>query len=201
MVCPLTKVAPSSYLASTASGGWSSRLPALDQKTIHDMIFLMCPHRLGRILALIECSVVLLCAACSQPPATPEEEIRQLVANIEEATRQKDIVTLKAQVSERYRDEEQRDKQALKALLAYYFLQHRSIYVLTRLDALSFPQPGTAEITLFAAMAASQIPDASWLPRLRADIYRFETRWEKEGDGVWRLLEATWHPASTADFG
>jgi hypothetical protein len=158
-------------------------------------------HNLSRIFILIECSLALICAACSQPPTTPADEIRQLVAILEEAAGKKDITTLKAHISERYRDEEQRDKQALKAIFAYYFLQHRSIHVLTRIDSLSFPQPGMAETTVFAAMAATQIPDASWLPRLRADIYRFDARWEKESDGVWRLLEATWHPATTEDFG
>ena len=57
------------------------------------------------------------------------------------------------------------------------------------------------QTAIFAAMAGTQIPDASWLPRLQADVYRFDATWEKETDGVWRLLEASWHPATTEDFG
>jgi hypothetical protein len=165
------------------------------------MIASMSGHNLGRNSILIGCSAALICAACSRPPPTPEDEIRQRVAVLEDAVRKKDITTLKAHISGRYRDEEQRDKQALKAILAYYFLQHRSIHLLTRIESLRFPQPGTAEITIFAAMAGTQIPDASWLPRLQADVYRFDATWEKETDGVWRLLEASWHPATTEDFG
>jgi hypothetical protein len=182
-------------------GTQASRSPPLDAKTLRGMITTMSGHSLGRILILIGCSTALTCAACSRPTPTPEDEIRQLVAVLEDAVREKDITTIKAHISERYRDEEQRDKQALKAVLAYYFLQHRSIHLLTRMESLRFPRPGTAEITVFAAMAGTQIPDASWLPRIQADVYRFDAAWEKETGGVWRLREASWHPATTEDFG
>jgi hypothetical protein len=165
------------------------------------MIAAMSERSLSRILILLVCSTTLICFACSRPPPSPEDEIRQLIALLEDAVRKKDITPLKAHISERYRDEEQRDKQAMKGVLAYYFLQHRSIHLLTRIESLRFPQPRTAEISVFAAMAGTQIPDASWLPRVQADIYRFDATWEKESDGVWRLQKASWHPATTEDFG
>jgi hypothetical protein len=119
---------------------------------------------------------------------------------LEEAVRHKDMANLQGHVSERYIDEEQRDKQALKGILTYYFLRNRSIHVLTRIHSIELRQPGSAEITVFAALAGTQIPNASWLPRVQADLYRFDANWEKENDGVWRLLAASWHPATTEDF-
>lgn len=150
---------------------------------------------------LLGYAIVLTGAACSQPAPQPEDEIRGLIRKLEKAVGDKDISTIKAHVSENYADDEGRDKEALKGLLAFFFLHNRSIHLLTRVQSIEFSDPEHVRTVVFAAVAGTRIPDASWLPRIEADIYRFEGTWKKETDGIWRLREAGWHPATTEDFG
>jgi len=155
-----------------------------------------CPGR-QTVVFLVALCVTL--AACSRRPVTPEDEIRQMVDEIEEAVRDKDIAAVSARISDRYSDEEDRDKQALKGVLLYFLMQNRSVHLLTRIRSITFPSADTAELTVFTAMAGTQIPDAAILPQIHADIYRFDSVWKKEA-GNWRLVEAAWEPATTEDF-
>jgi len=161
----------------------------------------MSGHGLARTVILLASMALSLSAACSRPPPTPEDEIRQLIADLEDAVREKNIAKLKGHVSEHYLDAKQRTKQDIKGILAYYFLQNRSIHLLTRVQSVRFPEPDLAEITVFAAMAGTKIPDATLLPKIDADLYRFDATLKKESDETWRLQEASWHPATTEDFG
>ena len=156
---------------------------------------------MSRTSLLLFLSLLLaVCAGCSNPPSTPEDEIRQLISTMEDAVREKQIGSLKQHISESYNDEENRDKNALKGIFAYYFLQNRSIHLLTRVESIELPRPGTAEVALFVAMAGRRIADVALLHQISADLYRFDGTFMKEEDGIWRLVEASWHPATTEDF-
>jgi hypothetical protein len=144
--------------------------------------------------------VLGLYTACSRAPATPEDEIRQLISKLEDAAEEKDIGVLQKHISESYSDEEDRDKNTLKGIFAYYFLQNRSIHLLTRVESVVLSHPDAAEISVYAAMAGTRIANAAILPKISADLYRFDGNLKKEGDGTWRLVEASWHPATTEDF-
>lgn len=150
---------------------------------------------------LLRCTlaVTALFTACSRPAATPEDQVRAVITAAATAARGKDLGAFKAIISEDYRDAEGRDKKGLKAILAYYFLQHQSVHLLTRVQALTLSSAGRATATIIAAMAGTELPEGSLLPSLDAEMYRIDADFALEG-GDWRLTRAAWRPATTDDF-
>jgi hypothetical protein len=156
--------------------------------------------RVPKAALRICCGVVAAAsaAACTQPPPSPEDEIRAFIAKGEAAVEAKDIQTLKDLIADRYRDEEQRDKQALKGILAYYFLQHRTIHLLIRVQSIRFPDTDAAEVDTIVAMAGREIGD-TLLPDFGADIYHVEMTLRRE-DETWRVHRAAWSEATAEDL-
>ena len=105
-----------------------------------------------------------------------------------------------AVLAEVYADSGGRDKRAVGGLLAYTFLRHESIHLLTRIDAISFPEPGHALATVYAAMAGGPIPGAGALTGRRADLFRFDFVFAEEEPTRWLLVRAGWRRAHTDDF-
>ncbi len=146
--------------------------------------------------------IVLLCAvlACGSDPGPPEAQIRALLGAAESAAEAKNTKALKRSISEAYADPGGRDKRAVGGLLAFTLLRHESIHLLTRIDAISFPEPGRALATVYAAMAGGPIPGAGALSGRRADLYRFDFVFAEEEPTRWLLVRAEWRPAHADDF-
>lgn len=92
-------------------------------------------------------------------------------------------------VSRRYRDEQGNDREALKGLLLYYFLQHQHIKVL--MTGLDISVTGPSATARFQTVLAGReeggvVPDA-------LDAYRFEVTFTEES-GSWRIVAARWTP-------
>jgi hypothetical protein len=155
-------------------------------------------------IGVVSCFLVALffqlLISCSSGYSAPEEQIHALLKEAEVAAEDKDIKMLKGFVSDRYTDSNGRDKRAIKGLLMYYFLRHQSIYLLTRVQAIEFPEPTLAEVTVFVAMAGRPIPSAEKLTILHADLYRFDLRLRDENKGDWKVINAEWRRAELGDF-
>ena len=143
----------------------------------------------------------MLVPACSTPPQTPEEQVRATIAQIAAAARQRDLAGVMRHVSEHYADAEQRDKRALKGIVAFYFLQQQSVHLLTRIETIEFPQSDRAAVRVLAAMAGRDAAGDALLPSFHGDIQRFDVTFAREGGGEWRVTSATWQPATAADLG
>ena len=143
--------------------------------------------------------LALLTAACGGAPPTPEQQIRALLGEIERASRERDVRTLKGVISEGYRDAHGRTRQELSSLISYHHLRHEQVYLFTRLEELQLPQPGAASLVVLAAMAGSPAASLEALRDLRADVYRFRLDLRDE-DGAWRIVSADWRPAALDDF-
>ncbi|UCE85782.1 MAG: hypothetical protein JSU66_15875 [Deltaproteobacteria bacterium] len=139
-----------------------------------------------------------LCA-CGAPPSSPEQEIRSLVAEAVRAAEERDIGAVKELISERYADEQGRDKRAVGATIGFYLLRHHAVHVLTRVGDMTFPRAGRAQATVLAALAGDAIASVDSLAGMRADLYRFELRLARE-DGDWRVTFASWRPATLGEF-
>ena len=137
--------------------------------------------------------------ACSAPPGSPEQQIRELVARAVAAAEARDAGAVKALISERYRDEQGRDKRAVGATVGFYLLRHHAIHMLTRVDELAFPEADRAEAIVFAGLAGNAIPSVDALSSMRADLYRFELELARE-DGDWRVTRAGWRKARFNEF-
>lgn len=143
-------------------------------------------------------AVMLSSAACSKP-TTPEQRVRDFIDRNEQAAEQKDMGTLRKSVSERYSDDDGRDRRMIEGIMRLYVLRHESIHLFTRIEKIAFPKPAEAEVAIYVAMAARPIANPAQLATFRANLYRFDLVLVEE-DSQWRVLRAAWRPAEPADF-
>lgn len=157
--------------------------------------------RFARSRLMLRAAVIvgLAVAACAPEAASPEDQIRHLLTEMEANAEAGELRALKATLSEHYSDEYGNDRRAVSALLTHQFLRHREIHLLTRIDAVAIDSDGSATAGLFVAMAGRPIAGAGVLHSLRADLYRFDFVFAPEPDG-WRVTSAAWHPARFEDF-
>ena len=152
-----------------------------------------------RSRALLAAFAAQALAACPAQPDSPEAQLRALFELAEATAEEKDAGALKDLVSERYADDEGHDRQAIAGLLAFHFLRHQTIHLLTRVHAIAFPEPTRAEATIFVAMGGTPILVVDDLARVRADLYRFDFDLADEGSGDWRVTRAAWRRATRDD--
>ncbi len=123
-----------------------------------------------------------------------------MIAQAEAAAEERDLDTIKALVSETYRDERGNSKQTVARLVNLYFLQNRSIHLLTRIDTLAVADSLQAEASVLVAMAGQPIGEASILSLARAAVYRFDFTFADEGESDWKVMSVRWQRAEAGDF-
>jgi len=160
----------------------------------------MVGHGIARALALcIAFAVCSLALACSRDAASPEDQVRALLAALEESAQKRDAGEMKEHVSEGYSDAQGNDKRAVAQLVAFHLLRNQSVHLLTRVRSVEIAAPGQARAEVLVAMAGTEIDGPEALLGLRADLYRFDLGFAEE-DGAWRVRSADWRPASAGDF-
>lgn len=143
-------------------------------------------------------AILIILAACTDDAISPEQAIRQFVAQGVEAGEARSVDAIDALLHPDYRDQQGYDRDRLGKLLQLYFLRHQNVHLFTRIDEIGLLADDEAEVNLFVAMAGSAITDAGAIPSLRARIYRFELRLLRTDR--WRLQYARWQPATFADL-
>ena len=149
--------------------------------------------------ALFGLLLVFGLAACGGRTESPEARVRAWLKAGEAAAEARRLMALKEMISAGYRDEAGRNRRAVVRVLMGYFHRHGSIYLLMRVEDISFPEPGRAQVLLYAAMAAEPIAGAESLTDMRADLHRFELDLVDE-EGEWKLLSAAWRRAAPQDL-
>jgi hypothetical protein len=155
------------------------------------------PHGSARAFALLACAAALACGGDATPPETA---VRSALAAIEDAARARDVAALRGRISEAYADPQGYDKRTVSRIAAFHLLGHQSVYTLTRVQSLELPEAGRAEVEALVAMAGTAIPDADALALVSADLYRFRVTLREEEPETWRVVSATWQPATIGDF-
>lgn len=150
----------------------------------------------GRVIGF---ALMLSLVGCGQPDKTPEQQIRGYIANGEQAVKERDLLQIKALISDHYQDARGRDKRALTSLVAGYLFRNKNIHILTRITDIQFPQPGLAEAVLLTGMAADPAGGFESLLAIRADIYVFKLKLVFQ-DEKWLLQHARWHRAKKEDL-
>ncbi len=145
-------------------------------------------------------ALLTVLSACAGPDATPEQQIRAVLGEIERASRAGEVGVLKDFISEHYRDRQGRTRQDLHSVIRYQYLRHKSVYLLTRIEDLELQPPVRARLVVLGAMASAPILDPGALRAARADVYRFDLELADEGGGEWRVVSAAWRPAGIDDF-
>jgi hypothetical protein len=137
--------------------------------------------------------LVALLAGC-RSRATPEQQVRAVIARAADAAEDKDLKALAGLVSGQFAAPEGLDKAALVRMLQLQFLRYPEIHVLVRVPSLALPEPGRAQVVLLAALASLPLKSPADLARASADLYRFELVLAEESKGQWRVQSATWSP-------
>jgi hypothetical protein len=141
--------------------------------------------------------LALLSAGCAKRE-DPEQRVRGLIGKAEQAVEKKEIAELRGYISDRYTDEDGRDRRGIEGILRLYVFRHDAIHLLTRIESVAFPQPNRAQAVVYVAMAGRPIA-ASDLRTFNANLYRFDFEFAEEGK-QWRVTRAAWRPAEPVDF-
>ena len=144
--------------------------------------------------------VAVLQIACGSKPDSPEARVRALIKKAEVAAEQKDLGTLRNLISDHYLDEFRQDKQAILGILSFHFFRNQSIYLLTRIQTIAFPEPARAEAVILVATAGQPIRGTEELVALRADLFRFDITLADKGKGDWKVTRAQWRRVELKDF-
>jgi len=147
--------------------------------------------------AAVLAALVLLCA-CGKKE-TPEAQVRRTISEAAAAAEKKDSAALRATVSDKYTDSQGRDKKTVEGILRVYFLRNASLHLFTRTSSVTFPEKEKSVVVVYVGMAAQPVPSAEALEQLRADLYRFDLTFVREGD-AWHVASAEWRPAELGDF-
>jgi hypothetical protein len=129
----------------------------------------------------------------------PEQRLRALIAKAEQAVEKKDIAELRGYVSDRYADDDGRDRRAIDGMLRIYLLRNESIHLLTRIASVAFVPPNQAKVVIYVAMAGRPITADADLAAFNGNLYRFDLDFADDAR-QWRLIRAAWRPAEPSDF-
>jgi len=139
------------------------------------------------------CTLVL--SACSgSEPESPEQQVRAVLAAIEEASEQRSLSGMMQHISNDYIDHRGNTNKDVKRLLQIHLLRNQNISVFTRISSLEVntdSQPQTASVELSAAMAARGVDLSLETNRLKANTHRFSLALTLEGD-AWRISSGSW---------
>jgi hypothetical protein len=149
-----------------------------------------------RILLAITC--LLLAGAC-RDKRSAQDRVRDELAALERAVEEKDFSRVREGMSAAFVGPEEMDRGGVMALLQVRLRARPQVHLLTRLLGLELAEPGLVRADLLVAMAAVPIEGPEALPRLEADLYRFQLRLREE-DGRFRVIAAWWEPARLDAF-
>lgn len=165
---------------------WETSLPTMTRNRLQP------PAWAAMILAL-------LLVACSRDAASPEAQIRTLVAQAQTAAKARDAAALRALVADDYADAQGNDRKAMEGLIRLHILRNQSIHLFTRIGDIVFLQPDRATVSVAVAMAGRPVVSAGELAGMNADLYRFDLELVRRG-GDWQAQRAAWEPARLDDF-
>lgn len=152
-----------------------------------------------RRVALALLGALCLLPACRCSRQSPEDRVREAVDQVVKAARERDVKRMVAAVSDQYTDADGNKKDQIAQLVRVQFLLHRNLYLVAKLSSVECPEPSRAEVVVYAAMASVPGGGVPELTKLSADVYRFELTMADE-DGEWRVVRASWSPATVRDL-
>ena len=147
----------------------------------------------GEVKVLLSILAMALIAAaflsgCAKD--TPQDRVRNVVQAVQKSVENKDLKTVLSHLSEQYRDQQGNDRESVKGLLLYYFLQHQNIsVVLTNLDISIY---GSSAAARFQAILSGRTGTGAGtvLPEA-VNAFRFEVGFTRESD-AWKVTNAKW---------
>ncbi|MBN1239507.1 MAG: hypothetical protein JXB36_13470 [Gammaproteobacteria bacterium] len=128
--------------------------------------------------------LALTATSCGQR-AGPEQELRELIAEAEDAAEARDTGHFRDLLSRDYLDARGRTRDDLIGGLRAYFLTHQRVEILTRVEEIEIRKDEVARVVLgVVSMSRSG-------GRFGGDVERIELELVRE-DGDWRIIGASW---------
>lgn len=149
---------------------------------------------------LLAVAALLLCALAAiffwpRRPKSPEELVRAQVRQMLDAVSEKDLSTLMEPISERFTAQEGVDRQQLKGILASQLLRNdrTAAFATTLAVNQTSPEQVTMKGTfLFGRTQAKTLAEV--LGQGELSSYDIEARFEREADGLFRVVWAHYAP-------
>jgi len=95
-----------------------------------------------KFLAVLTLATLLV--ACAER-SSDEQQVRELIANAEQAAEARDTSDVLALVADDYADAQGRDRTRLRGALAAFFAMHPKLELLVDIESVEFPADGLAQ--------------------------------------------------------
>jgi len=149
-----------------------------------------------RLLQSLLPSLLLVLAACSGPASSPEERVRALIGEGEQAAEQRSIGFFADHIAEDFSAGDGSGRRELVRLLQGYFLRHQSIHLLVKTESVH-SENGRIHALLYAGLAGSPVEGFEQLLAMRAGLYRFELQFTADDEPM--LVAASWRRADVEE--
>ncbi len=157
---------------------------------------------INKAIYLLIIIIVFLSACDGFSKDTPEEQIMDFLNRAEFRVESRDVSATTALISYDYADLWGRDREAMRRLLTGYFLRHRSIHVLKKIENITVASESSAQVLMYAGLAGTAAEHAESLSfrEWRGDVIRLEADLVRETDGQWRVLRLNWRQMNKDDL-
>ena len=130
-------------------------------------------------------------AACNKNPDSPEEQIKGVIASIEQGIEDRSLSQVIKHLDDNYLDHKGRTKQDLKRYLQLQILRNQNITILSKIKSINITE-NTASVELSSASAAKGTDLTIAANRLKANI-RNVSLVLKHNSGAWKVVSASWN--------
>jgi len=128
---------------------------------------------------LVALASLLALTACASE-GSPEQQVRAVITQAEEAAEARDVSAAMELVADEYSDANGFDREQLRDFVRGYFFLNPSINLLVRVEDVQFPADGLAQARVTVGMLGQG---------LETQLETFDVELVKEGDD-WRLRRA-----------
>jgi len=133
----------------------------------------------------------LMLIACGGAPDDPEQQIRAVIFETEQAAENGSTRRVMQHVSDNYRDDRGRGKDDIRNYVRAYLLQRDNLGLSTRIQAIEIVTQARAHAQVQLRMADSAGQRARAVSGLGNHV-DIELTFDLEDDGQWRVIRAEW---------
>ncbi len=151
-----------------------------------------------KVLIVVFLAIALLLWLFLDSESSAEDQVRQYIENGVTAAENRSADDLADLIHDNYLDPRGINKNQLTKLFRLYFFRHKNIYLFTKLREINFLSDSQAQVSLYVAMAGTEISELTTLSSVRSQIYEFELQLIKQEE--WLLREAKWQVVSIGDI-
>lgn len=158
-----------------------------DRDFVRRILARMRTHYLAILLGL-----VLVVTACADDPGTPEAQVRTVIESAREAAEEQSTRGVMRHVSERYRDDDGRDKSDLRNRLRLYLMQQESLSLTIAIESVELRTAARAEARMEVELAGSAAERLRSMSGIGSRPLYLTASFDLEEDGEWRVIRAEW---------